>query len=165
MNQTTPKKINAGVRVILDSLSLHESEVKFLKLKRQNSFTAVEKYCHINCMRKKKIDGGDIKYGWTIWQNSTIGFTEAEFHAVWVSDNGEFQDITPRTDGEKRIMFVPDHRRSPILIQEGFNIWCESYTNQQSWHNKITEITRKVGGFLELDKLEIIMANGGYKQR
>lgn len=37
---------------------------------------------------------------------------EAEFHAVWVSPEGQYVDITPKPHGEATILFVPDARRT-----------------------------------------------------
>lgn len=35
---------------------------------------------------------------------------EAEFHAVWLSPEGQMIDITPKPHGETQILFVPDDR-------------------------------------------------------
>jgi hypothetical protein len=36
---------------------------------------------------------------------------EGEFHAVWVSPDGGFLDVTPKADGERQILFIPDPDR------------------------------------------------------
>ncbi|HWR51924.1 MAG TPA: SEC-C metal-binding domain-containing protein [Bryobacteraceae bacterium] len=33
---------------------------------------------------------------------------EAEFHAVWRDSAGQLTDVTPRVDGEKNVLFLPD---------------------------------------------------------
>ena len=54
--------------------------------------------------------GGGIQYGWINWESLNV-FLQAELHAVWVSDVGEYVDITPKTAGEYRILFLPDSER------------------------------------------------------
>ena len=53
---------------------------------------------------------GQIKYGWIIWEEPEL-WLNAEFHAVWISSTGEFINITPKVDGESRILFLPDSKR------------------------------------------------------
>jgi hypothetical protein len=36
---------------------------------------------------------------------------EGEFHAVWSSPQGRLLDVTPKPDGETRILFLPDNKR------------------------------------------------------
>ncbi|WFS63568.1 hypothetical protein LF599_05225 [Pseudodesulfovibrio thermohalotolerans] len=57
-------------------------------------------------MFKKKIEqnGGSTIYGWKIWIMPKI-FIEAEFHAIWQSETGDYVDITPNRDGENEIYF------------------------------------------------------------
>jgi hypothetical protein len=64
-------------------------------------------WCNDGVSEKIKTDGGDIGFGWTIWEWPGILLT-SEFHAVWVSPMGELIDITPKPHGETRIVFVPD---------------------------------------------------------
>lgn len=45
--------------------------------------------------------------GWQLWEWPHV-LVEAEFHAVWVSPQGEMIDITPKAAGEIQILFVPD---------------------------------------------------------
>jgi SEC-C motif-containing protein len=66
--------------------------------------------CFYNVEDKTKADGGQVQYGWTIWENAGL-LIEAEFHAVWVSPATELIDITEKADGEKQILFLPDSNR------------------------------------------------------
>ena len=54
--------------------------------------------------------GGSVQHGWAIWEwpNTMV---EAEFHAVWRRPDGSLLDVTPRTDAESRILFLPDPAR------------------------------------------------------
>jgi len=54
---------------------------------------------------------GRIQFGWILWENPGW-FLEAEFHGIWVSPEGELRDILPRGDGARRLLFLPDSRRT-----------------------------------------------------
>ena len=62
--------------------------------------------CFINVLHRVRENGGSCLYGWVIWQSPY--FIEAEHHAVWKAPDGRVLDITPRVDGEKSVLFVPD---------------------------------------------------------
>lgn len=71
--------------------------------------------CLVNeCVRNTEAyilaHGGTIQYGWIIWESPEV-MLEAEFHAVWLSTEGEMVDITPKPDGERQILFLPDRKR------------------------------------------------------
>lgn len=65
--------------------------------------------CHANVTHRVREHGGRRINGWMIWENQS--FAEAEFHAVWATEAGELLDITPRSDGEEMILFLPDPSR------------------------------------------------------
>lgn len=56
--------------------------------------------------------------GWLIWIMPGVMMIEAEFHSVWVSPTGEMIDITPKAQGENKILFLPDKK----LKYKGFQI-------------------------------------------
>lgn len=64
-------------------------------------------WCADGVLEKVKNDGGDIRYGWTIWEWPGVLLT-AEFHAVWTDQSNALIDVTPKPHGEKQILFVPD---------------------------------------------------------
>lgn len=45
--------------------------------------------------------------GWIIWEDPGL-LVEAEFHVVWADPGGNLVDVTPKPDGEQRILFVRD---------------------------------------------------------
>lgn len=55
---------------------------------------------------KIRRDGGGQQIGWQIWKTKIL--VEAELHAVWVSPDGQFVDITPKQVPTDRILFLPD---------------------------------------------------------
>jgi hypothetical protein len=73
--------------------------------------------CFFNVADEVALRGGNIQYGWIIWEFPTI-LLAAEFHAV-LEREGRLLDITPKRDGEERILFLPDSTRKyelhPVL--------------------------------------------------
>lgn len=67
--------------------------------------------CFPNVEAKAQKDGGAIVYGWQLWEWPNV-LVEGEFHAVWRSPDGNLIDITPKADGEEKVLFVPDERRT-----------------------------------------------------
>jgi hypothetical protein len=55
-------------------------------------------------------DGGEILYGWAIWEWPRV-FIEAEHHAVW-SKGGCLTDVTPQVPPADTILFLPDTERA-----------------------------------------------------
>lgn len=103
---TPPEPINGQVRNFCWSLS-HKKPVFLL-------FTAVDNcyisgHCHLNVKHRIRECGGRRVYGWVIWQQGRM--IEAEFHCAWETPDGQLLDITPRADGEERVLFVPDPKR------------------------------------------------------
>jgi hypothetical protein len=73
--------------------------------------------CYENVKIKISKDGGNIQYGWQIWEWPGV-YIEAEFHAVWVSTTNLLIDITPKDYSVDRILFLPD----PIRIYKNNSI-------------------------------------------
>ena len=51
--------------------------------------------------------GGAMLTGWSLRELPTV-YVEGTFHAVWRGPDGSLVDVTPRADGQTRILFVPD---------------------------------------------------------
>lgn len=69
-------------------------------------------WCSDGVLEKVKRDGGQIVFGWTIWEWPEVMLT-AEFHAIWSGTNGKLIDITPKPQGETSILFVADGSYAP----------------------------------------------------
>ena len=56
-----------------------------------------------------KDNGGTLILGWAIWEEPNV-LIEAEFHAIWMSPEGDFFDISPRSSlgNLKRTLFIQD---------------------------------------------------------
>lgn len=65
--------------------------------------------CHKNVDKIVAQHGGNPVFGWIIWSNHDL--FDAEFHCVWQDESGTLHDVTPRRDGEKEILFLPDPSR------------------------------------------------------
>lgn len=68
---------------------------------------AVVRECFNNVVERVRRVGGDLVYGWAIWEWPSV-FIEAEHHAVWRSPNGILMDITPHEYPTGGVLFLPD---------------------------------------------------------
>jgi len=66
--------------------------------------------CFKNVQKHIQEFGGKIQQGWTIWEIPQK-FIEAEFHAILIDKNGKYIDISPKPDGEQKILFLKDDSR------------------------------------------------------
>jgi len=57
--------------------------------------------------RLVKEEGGECVLGWALWEWPNV-IVEGEFHAVWKKPDGSLLDVTPRTDGDDFVLFLPD---------------------------------------------------------
>jgi hypothetical protein len=71
---------------------------------------AAQGECFYNVGAKVARSGGEILYGWAIWEWPNV-FVEAEHHAVW-NNGDELLDVTPPLGGEHRVLFLPDPARA-----------------------------------------------------
>jgi hypothetical protein len=63
--------------------------------------------CFYNVRKAIESFGGKFAYGWMIWLWPNV-LIEAEHHALWETSGGRLVDITAKTDGERKIVFLPD---------------------------------------------------------
>lgn len=76
----------------------------------QPEVEALEKECFPNVEAKIARAGGRMLCGWQLWEWPRV-MVEAEFHAVWLSPEGQMVDLTPKPHHETTVLFVPDARR------------------------------------------------------
>ncbi len=68
--------------------------------------------CFPNVEKQVQKQGGEIVYGWQLWQSGSF-FIEAEFHAIWRDPDGILHDITPKPlPTITQILFVEDVNRT-----------------------------------------------------
>lgn len=75
--------------------------------------------CTDNVDRVIAEHGGQIEYGWRLWETIPDVMIEAEFHAVWLDADGRRHDVTPtHYPAIKETVFLPDTK----LVYEGRQI-------------------------------------------
>jgi hypothetical protein len=104
MNLTTPSSIDDSVSEFCSEISAGTQPV-YLDLTPTDGCKLAD--CFNNVLRHCDINGGTTQHGWIIWYSEGF-FIEAEFHGVWRTESGDLVDITPKVDGEERILFLPD---------------------------------------------------------
>lgn len=60
-----------------------------------------------NVQTQVGLSGGESQGGWLIWEIRDV-LLNAERFACWRSPEGELLDVTPKPDGERRVLFLPD---------------------------------------------------------
>ena len=103
----TPKEVTDIVKGFCYEIGSINEPIWVDVLPEQN---AVEGDCFFNVQNLIEEKGGSIQYGWQIWECEGH-FIEAEFHAVWKSENGNLVDITPKDRPTSRILFVPENNK------------------------------------------------------
>lgn len=136
---TTPRRINSRVKHFLKRAGL-TGVPEFL------SFSYVKpeyiaRYCLKNCELETG-HGGEMMYGWIIWEDKKKGFIEAEYHAV-IRRDGILLDITPRVDNEKHVLFVPDCKRTARRISK---IHWATFSNIMSQNGQIIQHVEQMVG-------------------
>jgi hypothetical protein len=112
MQTSTPKEITKHIRQLIAKVAPGR-EAMYLPVRPNDGAKVSE--CFPNVEAKIFQAGGRMLCGWQIWEWPHI-LVEAEFHAVWVSPEGDLAEITPKQHGEETILFVPD----PSLTYTGF---------------------------------------------
>ena len=100
---TTPKAITDEVLNFCKSI---RSDTTPLLVAVQPDEHAIANRCHTNVPAYIEENGGSKANGWTIWEARY--WLEAECHCNWADPAGTTIDITPKDDGESRILFLPD---------------------------------------------------------
>ena len=108
MIQTTPIKITEKILKFCREKIDPTTNPIFLKLVPVGD--CMLRDCFGNVENYMKKNGGGVQHGWIIWEIPNFSL-EAEFHAVWVNGESEYIDITPKADGENKILFLPDSKR------------------------------------------------------
>src|ERR1700722_14661151 len=57
---------------------------------------AIVNNCFENVAQIVSHGRGETQYGWQLWEILPGIMAEAEFHAVWKDETGNFHDITPK---------------------------------------------------------------------
>lgn len=101
---TTPKKISLEI-LELCKKAVPSGRPLFVNVSIDPESAINE--CFTNVERYTAKHGGKSVLGWQIWEWPGV-FAEAELHSVWKSPDGTLIDVSPKVDGEKLTLFVPD---------------------------------------------------------
>lgn len=105
---TTPKTIKQPV-VDFTLHKLRGATPRYVAVQPDDSAQMYN--CFFNVKSLVETQGGEIVFGWCIWVWPKA-FIEAEHHAIWRRPDGIEVDITPKEDGEKRVLFSESSRDS-----------------------------------------------------
>ena len=137
-------EIDEHMENILVALSLEHPETYWLPFTDPKEFSPHINNCHFNVRLYKRLFGGEVQPGWILGQDRSQVFSEAQFHAVWRSPGGEFIDLTPRSDGEEFVCFIPDLRRDIELSENNGEPALVTYDNVRLLGpNYVTKLTRE----------------------
>lgn len=104
---TTPREPLAA-RVVGHCRSISAEQPVFLPFTRHDARHRAGA-CHLNVAHLVRERGGQAVTGWMIWESATL--VDAEHHCCWRAPDGVLFDVTPRVDGEDRVLFLPDPAR------------------------------------------------------
>ena len=65
------------------------------------------KECFNDVDCKISSSGGHSQHGWRIFEFPDL-YLDAEFHAIWVSSENKYIDVSPNEANAKTILFLPD---------------------------------------------------------
>lgn len=99
----TPSEIDSDVERLVQEVGAGTRPI-FVDVVPEPYANVVE--CFPAVEEKIRRDGGGQQIGWQIWKTEIL--VEAEFHAVWVSPDGQCVDITTKQVPTDRILFLPD---------------------------------------------------------
>jgi hypothetical protein len=102
MTTSTPAQIDHEVLEFCSSINPDSSPI-YVKVAPKEF--ARPKECFYNVRTAIESFGGECAYGWIIWLWPNV-FIEAEHHSVWKTPSGRLLDITPKADGERKIVFL-----------------------------------------------------------
>lgn len=104
MMTTTPPEISRPIKRLVERVVPGGSAI-YLPVTPEPG--AVVNECFPNVAAKIESAGGRMLCGWQLWEWPHV-LVEAEFHAVWISPDGDLVEITPKPQHESKILFVPD---------------------------------------------------------
>ena len=99
---TVPIELNSDIQSFCKTIS--DFEPFFLDVEPEP--WSRQSCCNLNVQEYIKRHGGRMICGYKIWYHQPK-YIEAERHAIW-EKGGEYRDLTFNTDGEDRVLFLPD---------------------------------------------------------
>lgn len=100
--ETTPRRITPPVKRLCKKL-VADGMPGFVPVLAASSAKANAAYENVE--QTIQVNGGDHSPGWLIWEMRGV-LLNAERYTCWRSPEGDVVDVTPKPDGEKRILFL-----------------------------------------------------------
>ena len=138
MGGVTPYKVTGLVRRFLQTLESAGTPVHLPFVLAWLDYLAG--YCMSNTEAEAHRSGATVVYGWLIWEDRRHSFIEGEFHSVVMGD-GRLRDVTPRHDGDRRVLFAPDQIR---VARRGDERTWDTWSNHKQVETRIVESTHKI---------------------
>lgn len=101
---TTPSRITPKILELCDKIGAKTKPVFVPVVPKPG---AIIDECFENVKQLVDREGGELVLGWTIWEFPFV-MLEAELHAVCLDDKKRLRDITPKSQRENQILFLPD---------------------------------------------------------
>jgi hypothetical protein len=108
--ETTPEVITPDIKEF--SRELKSQQPEYVQVVPSLGGRIGRCWENVNAVVRKS--GGQRVHGWTIWERPPL-FLTSEFHAVWRTADGELVDVTPKADGEQRVLFATASQYSPTF--------------------------------------------------
>ena len=102
-----PRAVSDSIRNLVESI-VPGGQPTFVEIVPRAGGTVNE--CFATVADQVAEAGGRIQHGWALWEWPGV-LVEAEFHAVWVAPDNSLLCVTPRLDGERRILFLSEPNR------------------------------------------------------
>jgi hypothetical protein len=104
MLNTVPPLSTLGLIKFCSNVSTSPPEAFLVRSKPRKD--AIQSACFDNVRARIRYSGGVLVEGWAIWQFADLIF-EAEHHAVWQKQNGDYLDVSPQFNNYLNILFLP----------------------------------------------------------
>jgi hypothetical protein len=106
MNETTPPEISPQIVAAFLAQAGHQPVYVPVRPAAHAQLLA----CFPNVDRQVQLNGGQAVTGRLAWTDPEVRYLNFEAHAVWRTPAGDLVDVTPKADGEERVLFAPDPR-------------------------------------------------------
>lgn len=143
---TTPEKFSLAIKLFLKKIDIKGTPRLLPYTERNAGYSAGN--CLTNCAAEAQSTNDKVVFGWTIWENRSAMELVAEFQGVMLV-NGVLVDITPRVDGEEKIMFIPDPtKRARQIGPDQWETWLPGGMQNKKITQKPRQIILEKNGYL-----------------
>lgn len=106
--------LKQNVRPAKGTFSIKQAqEGKIIEVRKLDPSPYKPLYCWYNCKAHSIKHGGEIVFGWSL--NFANDMYQAQHHAVWLSGEGEYIDVTPDKCNSDTILLIDG--RAPFCFE------------------------------------------------